>query len=56
MIVRLETRDFFTQRLMGRTERKNKLSVTLNPVVYVLIKFHYYMPQNYVVTPAGFFL
>lgn len=32
MIVRLETRDFFTQRLMGRTERKSKLSVTLNPV------------------------
>lgn len=32
MIVTLETRDFFTQRLMGKTERKSKLTVTLNPV------------------------
>lgn len=32
MIVTLETRDFFIQRLIGKTERKSKTLVTLNPV------------------------
>ena len=56
MIVTLETRDFFHPEINGENRKKKQINSYFKSCKYVLIKFHYYMPQNYVVNPAGFFL